>query len=224
MDPLTLAAITGGFAAVKSAVQGVRTALNTAEDVGAIAGQIDRLFKTHSEAKKRIDSAAKDKKLKNNKWAKFVKFRLKDDGDDETSLANVAAAKLAQKQQEEDIKRLSIEINKRFGAGTWDEVLEEQQKRIEERTERIKKEKKEQEIDKMLPEKQRNAHELFIVTKQNDVQAVNDMNGIQARVTKKQRQKVIEQKGSARDSDFLDNKLKIQQQANRDFISHVKGK
>tara|TARA_Y100000401_G_C8311609_1_gene220048 strand:+ start:101 stop:1153 length:1053 start_codon:yes stop_codon:yes gene_type:complete len=87
-----------------------------------------------------------------------------------------------------------------------------------------KKEKKEQEIDKMLPEKQRNAHELFIVTKQNDVQAVNDMNGIQARVTKKQRQKVIEQKGSARDSDFLDNKLKIQQQANRDFISHVKGK
>ena len=41
MDPLTLAAITGGFAAVKSAVQGVRTALNTAEDVGAIAGQIE---------------------------------------------------------------------------------------------------------------------------------------------------------------------------------------
>ena len=131
MDPLTLAAITGGFAAVKSAVQGVRTALNTAEDVGAIAGQIDRLFKTHSEAKKRIDSAAKDKKLKNNKWAKFVKFRLKDDSDDETSLANVAAAKLAQKQQEEDIKRLSIEINKRFGAGTWDEVLEEQQLKAE---------------------------------------------------------------------------------------------
>ena len=146
MDPLTLAAITGGFAAVKSAVQGVRTALNTAEDVGAIAGQIDRLFKTHSEAKKRIDSAAKDKKLKNNKWAKFVKFRLKDDSDDETSLANVAAAKLAQKQQEEDIKRLSIEINKRFGAGTWDEVLEEQQKRIEERKERIKKQKKEHQL------------------------------------------------------------------------------
>ena len=71
MDPLTLAAITGGFTAVKTAVQGVRSALNTAEDVGAIAGQIDRLFKTQSEAKKRIDSAAKDKKLKNNKWAKL---------------------------------------------------------------------------------------------------------------------------------------------------------
>lgn len=146
MDPLTLAAITGGFTAVKTAVQGVRSALNTAEDVGAIAGQIDRLFKTQSEAKKRIDSAAKDKKLKNNKWAKFVSFRLKDDGDDETSLANVAAAKLAQKQQEEDIKRLAIEINRRFGAGTWDEILEEQQKRIVERKERIKKQKKEQQL------------------------------------------------------------------------------
>ena len=67
MDPLTLAAITGGFAAVKSAVQGVRTALNTAEDVGAIAGQIDRLFKTHGEAKKRIVSASKNKNLPNNK-------------------------------------------------------------------------------------------------------------------------------------------------------------
>lgn len=87
-----------------------------------------------------------------------------------------------------------------------------------------KKDKKEQEIEKMLPEKQRNAHELFVVSKQKDVQAINDLNGIQARVTKKQRQKVIEQKGSARDSDFLDNKLKIQQQVNRDFINHVKGK
>ena len=146
MDPLTLAAITGGFAAVKSAVQGVRSALNTAEDVGAIAGQIDRLFKTHGEAKKRIQSASKDKTLKNNKWAKFVKFKLKDDGDDETSLANVAAAKLAQKQQEEDIKRLSIEINKRFGMGTWDEILDEQKRLISERQERIKKQKKEQQL------------------------------------------------------------------------------
>tara|TARA_R100001082_G_C4347652_1_gene153042 strand:- start:160 stop:726 length:567 start_codon:yes stop_codon:yes gene_type:complete len=146
MDPLTLAAVTGGFAAVKSAVQGVRTALNTAEDVGAIAGQIDRLFKTHSEAKKRIASVSKDKKLKNNKWAKFVKFKLKDDSDDETSLANVAAAKLAEKQQEEDIKRLSLEINKRFGIGTWDEILDEQKKLIAERQERIKKQKEEEEL------------------------------------------------------------------------------
>ena len=63
MDPLTLAAITGGFAAVKTAVKGVRTALNTADDVGAIAGQIERLFKTHGEAKKRIVSASKNKNL-----------------------------------------------------------------------------------------------------------------------------------------------------------------
>lgn len=143
MDPLTLAAITGGFAAVKSAVQGVRTALNTADDVGAIAGQIERLFKTHGEAKKRIVSASKNKNLPNNKWAKFVRFKLKDDGDDETSLANVAAAKLAEKQQEEDIRRLAIEINKRFGADTWDEILDAQKVAIAEQKKRKEEEAQE---------------------------------------------------------------------------------
>ena len=141
MDPLTLAAITGGFAAVKTAVQGVRSALQTADDVGAIAGQIDKLFTTHSEAAKRVQSAKKNK-LPNNKWAKFLKFRLKDDSDDETSLANVAAAKLAEKQQEEEIKRLAIEINKRFGAGTWAEILEAQEQAKKEKAERLKEEKK----------------------------------------------------------------------------------
>tara|TARA_A100001201_G_C4063335_1_gene193411 strand:+ start:72 stop:1124 length:1053 start_codon:yes stop_codon:yes gene_type:complete len=87
-----------------------------------------------------------------------------------------------------------------------------------------KKEKKEQEIDKMLPEKQRNARELFIVAKQDDVQAINDMNGMQSKMIKKQRKKVMERKGSAKDSDFLDNRLKIQQQQNQDFINTVKGK
>tara|TARA_Y100000593_G_scaffold86955_1_gene166616 strand:+ start:1356 stop:1922 length:567 start_codon:yes stop_codon:yes gene_type:complete len=133
MDPLTLAAVTGGFAAVKSAISGVRSALESADDVSAIAGHIDTLFKTQGAAKKRIESAAKNKELKNNKWAKFVKFKLKDDGDDETSLANVAAAKLAEIQAAEDIRRLSFEINKRFGPNTWQEILDLQQKRIEDR-------------------------------------------------------------------------------------------
>tara|TARA_R100000008_G_C3584463_1_gene171126 strand:+ start:2746 stop:3354 length:609 start_codon:yes stop_codon:yes gene_type:complete len=141
MDPLTLAAITGGFSAVKTAVQGVRSALQTADDVGAIAGQIDKLFTTHSEAAKRVQSAKKNK-LPNNKWAKFLKFRLKDDSDDETSLANVAAAKLAEKQQEEEIKRLAIEINRRFGANTWSEILDAQEQAKKEKAERLKEEKK----------------------------------------------------------------------------------
>jgi hypothetical protein len=141
MDPLTLAAITGGFAAVKTAVQGVRSALQTADDVGAIASQIDRLFTTHSEASKRVQSAKKNK-LPNNKFAKILKFRLKDDSNDETSLANVAAAKLAEKQQEEEIRKLAIEINRRFGASTWAEILEAQEEAKQKKAERIKRNKK----------------------------------------------------------------------------------
>jgi len=156
MDPITLAAITGGFAAVKSAVSGVRTALATADDVGAIAGHLDKLFTTHNAAKRRVKDARKNKNLKNNKWAKFLKLRIGGDDSDETSLANVAAAKLAEKQHDEEIKKLSIEINRRFGAGTWDEILEEQKKLIEEKKERIRKakeKKKEEELQRALGKK-----------------------------------------------------------------------
>ena len=95
MDPITLAAVTGGFAAVKSAISGVRSALESADDVSSIAGHIDTLFRTHGAAKKRIKEAEK-KGLPKNKWAKFIKLTLKSDDNDETSLANVAAAKLAE--------------------------------------------------------------------------------------------------------------------------------
>ena len=157
MDPLTLAAITGGFAAVKTAVEGVRSVINTTEDVSQIANQLNKVFTTHSEAKKRVKAAQSKKGLKNNKWAKFLKLRLGDDSNDETALANVAAVKLAAKQHEEDIKRLSIEINKRFGAGTWDEILEEQARLVEEKKERIKQQKKKEQEEaerKALGEKE----------------------------------------------------------------------
>ena len=72
-------------------------------------------------------------------WQKLIKFRLGED-DDETSLANITAAKLAEKQQEEDIKRLSIQINKRFGANTWDEILEAQKEAVIKQRKRRKEE------------------------------------------------------------------------------------
>ena len=140
MDPITLAAVTGGFAAVKSAISGVRSALESADDVGAIAGHIDTLFKTHGLAKKRIKEAQNKKPP--TAWQKLIKFRLGED-DDETSLANITAAKLAEKQQEEDIRRLSLQINKRFGPNTWDEILDAQKEAVIKQRERRKKEAEE---------------------------------------------------------------------------------
>ena len=138
MDPLTLAAVTGGFAAVKSAISGVRGALESANDVGAIASHIDTLFKTHSASKRRIKEA--QNKPPPSKWAKIIKFRLGDADDDETSLANITAAKLAEKQQEEEIANLAKQINRRFGGGTWDEILEAQEEAILKRKKRLKEE------------------------------------------------------------------------------------
>lgn len=140
MDPLTLAAVTGGFAAVKSAISGVRSALESADDVSAIATHIDTLFKTHGAAKKRIKEAQNKKPP--SAWQKLIKFRLGED-DDETSLANITAAKLAEKQQEEDIRKLSLQIDKRFGPGTWGEILEAQEQAKIERKKRLKREAEE---------------------------------------------------------------------------------
>ncbi len=146
MDPVTLAAVTGGFAAVKAAIGGVRSALESADDVSAIAGHIDTLFKTHGAAKKRIREAQNKKPP--TAWQKLIKFKLGED-DDETSLANITAAKLAEKQQEEDIKRLSIQINKRFGHGTWDEILEAQKEAVVKQRKRRKEEAERREREKL---------------------------------------------------------------------------
>ena len=149
MDPITLAAVTGGFAAVKSAISGVRSALESADDVGAIASHIDTLFKTHGAAKKRIKEAQNKKPTP--AWQKLIKFRLGED-DDETSLANITAAKLAEKQQEEDIRRLSIQINKRFGVNTWDEILDAQKEAVVKQKKR-KKEEEEKRAEAKLQSK-----------------------------------------------------------------------
>ena len=146
MDPVTLAAVTGGFAAVKSAISGVRSALESADDVSAIASHIDTLFKTHGAAKKRIKEAQNKKPTP--AWQKLIKFRLGEDND-ETSLANITAAKLAEKQQEEDIRRLSIQINKRFGANTWDEILEAQKEAVIKQRKRRKEEAERREREKL---------------------------------------------------------------------------
>ena len=61
-------------------------------------------------------------------------------------MANVAAAKLAEKQQEEDIRRLAIEINKRFGADTWDEILDAQKVAIAEQKKRKEEEAQEKSL------------------------------------------------------------------------------
>mgnify|MGYP006119635557 FL=1 len=126
--------ILAGIALVKSAVSGVKSMIDTAKDVNEISHHLDDLFKGHEQVKK------KQAKKGNKEWNIYLSGKFKDDEEEiGTSMSDVTAEVIEQKQIEEQIKAMSNMLNKRFGAGTWNEILELRKKRIEEAKEARKK-------------------------------------------------------------------------------------
>jgi len=78
------------------------------------------------------------------------------------------------------------------------------------------KERMEAEIDQNP--KLQNADEVFVMAKtKDDVERVSKLNDPHTAQVKKDRLRVIQEKGSAKQSDFLDEKLKLRQQYNEQF-------
>ena len=102
-----------GIALVKSSVSAIKSAISTAKDVSEIADQIDNLFLGEKQIQK--------KKIKKQQ--------------DPFSVGSVARetidAKLAQEQMYE-VKQL---VNLRFGHGTWEGIIAERARRIQEQRE-----------------------------------------------------------------------------------------
>jgi hypothetical protein len=66
--------------------------------------------------------------------------------------------------------------------------------------------------------------EIFIPAQtEEDKRRISNMNTLQARMIKQQREQVIKQKGSAKDIDLLDNKLTINQQINKAIMDTKHG-
>ncbi len=90
---------------------------------------------------------------------------------------------------------------------------------------RRKREKKKtaNQVDSVIGAKQRDAEELFIPRQNQDsAQKIHEMNTYESRIKRKQRDKVIQKVGSARDSQFPDRKQQIVTQANREFAEKVR--
>jgi len=127
VDPLTLAAIGGSISAVSKAISVCRQSLESAQDISEIAGSIDRLMTSHDHAKKAIRAKNKAKSKKPSPWEKLIRFKLGAEGDDDpTSLASIASIEIQERQMAQQIKALSIAVNKRFGADCWDTIIEKQ--------------------------------------------------------------------------------------------------
>jgi len=112
MEPISTAL--AGIALVKASVDGIKSALNTAKDIGAIANDIDALLNGQAQVQ-----AASNKK---------AGVGLADQFGIQSVAQEMIDAKLAAEQIAE-VRRL---VDHRFGAGTWQSILDERAKRIRE--------------------------------------------------------------------------------------------
>ena len=122
MEPISAAL--AGIALVKASVDGIKSALGTAKDIGAIAKDIDSLLNGQQQVQ-----AANNKK---------TGMGIADQFGVQSVAKEMIDARLAAEQVAE-VRRLT---DHRFGAGTWQSILDERAKRIREAKEAQAKAKK----------------------------------------------------------------------------------
>ena len=118
-----------GIALVKSAVDGIKSAIGTAKDISEIADDIDKLFIGEQQIQKK-------KQKKNN---------------DPFSVGSVARETIDAKLAAEHRQEIATLIDFRFGRGTWQSIINESAKRLQEHKEaerqhRLAKEKHQEEL------------------------------------------------------------------------------
>ena len=101
-----------GIALVKGAVDGIKSIIGTANDVGEIAGYIDKLF----EGEKQVQQKRNQRSGVNN-------F-----GDIGGVASEVIDARLAA----EKLREVAVMVDMRFGHGTWKSIIDERARRIQE--------------------------------------------------------------------------------------------
>ena len=103
-----------GIALVKSAVDGIKSTINTANDIGDIAKYVDNLL----EGEKQVQQQ-----------------RSKKSGSslgDQFGIQSVAQEMIDAKLAQEKVQEMRTLVDMRFGPGTWQSILDERAKRIRE--------------------------------------------------------------------------------------------
>ena len=103
-----------GIALVKSAVDGIKSAIGTANDIGDIAGYIDNLFEG-------------EKQVQQNRNKKAGSAGLGDQFGVDTVAREVIDARIAA----EKLQEVAMMVDMRCGPGTWKGIVAERAKRIQ---------------------------------------------------------------------------------------------
>ena len=122
-----------GIALVKSAGDGIKSAIGTAKDVGEIAGHIDNL-------------------LTGEKQVQQQRARKSGVGlGDQFGIKSVAQEVIDARLAQEQVQQMRTMIDMRFGPGTWQSIVDERARRIQqakeaERVARIKARREQEEF------------------------------------------------------------------------------
>ena len=112
-----------GIALVKSAVDGIKSAIGTAKDVGEIAGHIDNLLTGEKQVQ--------EQRARKSGVSLGDQFGIK------SVAQEIIDARLAQEQ----VQEMLTMIDMRFGPGTWQSIVDERARRIKEAKEAARKAK-----------------------------------------------------------------------------------
>ena len=115
---MAVAEILAGIALVKSSVEFIKSNINTAKDIGEIAGAIDGLFRGAEECQKSRNKKASTQGIK-----------------DQFGINSVAQEVIDAKLAEEKLQEMRNLVDMRFGPGTWQSILDLRAKRIQEEKE-----------------------------------------------------------------------------------------
>ena len=99
-----------GIALVKSAVDGIKSAIGTARDISEIADDIDKLFTGEQQIQKKKQKRSSDP----------------------FSVGSVARETIDAKLAAEHRQEIATLIDLRFGHGTWQSIINERAKRLRE--------------------------------------------------------------------------------------------
>jgi hypothetical protein len=125
MDPVTIGL----------AIAGAKKLVETAGDLKEIVSGIDNLLSVQ-------EAKPQKKKKPKTRMQQILRMRSGDeDYDDETSISSVANDVLEARQQEAAIASLKKEIDRKWGQGTWDSIVDEREKRVAAKAEKQKKAK-----------------------------------------------------------------------------------
>ena len=126
-----------GISLLKASVDFIKSNIDTAKDISEIAGAVDGLFRGHDEVQ-----AERSKKSRMGIGDQF-------------GIKNVAQEIIDAKIAAENMQEMKNMINMRFGPDTWQSIVDERAKRIQEAKEaarllQIKKQKEQAELIETL--------------------------------------------------------------------------